>query len=297
MQSTENNGLPLNTSISGRQFQLLSFITNTSNIVAPGPETIHQPKTNDEFPTAPVKSHFQNPYWILPSSRHLNKNNVTVLPTKPKFDYESSTLSITWNSYYPNVESTVQVLLGIHSRKNEVEALTVQASEAIKHPLFSKTDLLNDIAIIKLKEFINPSPNIQFACLENTPSTTVPEAFTTGFVVGWGDTSYGSNRGSNVLQQTNVTVYPESFCSNVSPSNLKNWNSQICCGDLQGMRDACQGDSGGGLYIKRYTTDNNRFYVDGIVSYGEQCAIADKPGIYARTSYYLDWIRQSLDFN
>ncbi|CAF1598128.1 unnamed protein product, partial [Didymodactylos carnosus] len=48
------------------------------------------------------------------------------------FDYESSTLSITWNSYYPNVESTVQVLLGIHSRKNEVEALTVQASEAIK---------------------------------------------------------------------------------------------------------------------------------------------------------------------
>lgn len=102
--------------------------------------------------------------------------------------------------------------------------------------------------------------------------------------------------GSMVLQQVNLTIYPNEFCSSVSPSTKKNWETQLCSGDLQGRRDACQGDSGGGLYIQRNISETLRYTVDGIVSYGEQCASLMKPGIYTRVLPYLDWIRQNSDF-
>ena len=103
--------------------------------------------------------------------------------------------------------------------------------------------------------------------------------------------------GSLVLKQVNLTVYPNDFCTDVSPSTEKNWNTQICCGDLTGKRDACQGDSGGGLYIQRNLSDTLRYTIDGIVSYGEQCASPMKPGIYTRVSYYIDWIQENSGFD
>jgi hypothetical protein len=51
---------------------------------------------------------------------------------------------------------------------------------------------LNDIAIIKLDEYLRPSATIQFACLTDN----VPDDNTTGIVVGFGDTSPGSNKGN-----------------------------------------------------------------------------------------------------
>lgn len=93
-----------------------------------------------------------------------------------------------------------------------------------------------------------------------------------------------------------MTIYPNEFCSNVSPTVMKNWDIQLCCGDLNGERDACQGDSGGGLYVIRNISNINRYVIEGIVSYGEQCASLMKPGIYTRILNYIDWIRENNDF-
>ena len=71
---------------------------------------------------------------------------------------------------------------------------------------------------------------------------------------------------------------------------------QLCCGDLLGERDVCHGDSGSGLYIERNISYMNRYTIDGIVSYGEQCATPMKPTIYTRVSNYIDWIRENSDF-
>jgi secreted trypsin-like serine protease len=103
--------------------------------------------------------------------------------------------------------------------------------------------------------------------------------------------------GSTVLKQVNLTIYPNEFCTNVSPSVIKNWNAQICCGDINGERDACQGDSGGGLYIPQNLSNIFHYTIDGIVSYGEQCASPMKPGIYTRVSNYIDWIQTYSDFD
>ena len=106
----------------------------------------------------------------------------------------------------------------------------------------------------------------------------------------------GNLSGSIFLQQVNLTIYPNEYCSNVASSIVKDWTMQLCCGDLQGERDVCHGDSGGGLFIQRNISSGTRYTVDGIVSYGEECATPMKPSIYTRISNYINWIGENSDF-
>ena len=56
------------------------------------------------------------------------------------------------------------------------------------------------------------------------------------------------------------------------------------------------GDSGGPLY--RWTTDigrdTKRAVLIGVVSRGTGCANFNKPGIYTRVQYHLDWIKKKI---
>lgn len=67
-------------------------------------------------------------------------------------------------------------------------------------------------------------------------------------------------------------------CSKVYPEIPKNWNNQLCAGSLLGGQDTCQGDSGGGVYIKDYVNNGNKMVAVGVVSYGDGCARVGLPG-------------------
>ena len=166
-------------------------------------------------------------------------------------------------------------------------------SRFLQHPSYDERNLLNDIAIIKLHDYLPPSNTIQFACLGKSPSNVN----LTGTVIGFGATIPGAHQGSQILQQVNLTIYPNELCMDVSPSITKNWDMQLCCGDLNGERDACHGDSGSGLFLTRNLSAIDRLTVEGIVSYGERCASLMKPAIYTRVSNYIDWISEHSDFD
>jgi len=55
---------------------------------------------------------------------------------------------------------------------------------------------------------------------------------------------------------------------------------------MQGGKDSCQGDSGGPLICNGQLC--------GIVSFGENCALPDFPGVYTKVSAYSDWIKTNL---
>lgn len=56
---------------------------------------------------------------------------------------------------------------------------------------------------------------------------------------------------------------------------------------LTQLKSHFQGDSGGLLQIR--TADKKHFIV-GIVSFGDECGLRNRPGIYTNVTYHLPWI-------
>merc|ERR1712021_62204 len=52
----------------------------------------------------------------------------------------------------------------------------------------------------------------------------------------------------------------------------------------------CNEDSGGPFVCN----DGGKAVIAGVVSWGNGCALADFPGVYARTTYVLDWIKSQM---
>ena len=63
-------------------------------------------------------------------------------------------------------------------------------------------------------------------------------------------------------------------------------SQHVCAGQPNGGKGPCAGDSGGPLYVK--TANGPVQY--GIVSFGNECALAKYPGVYARLSTYVDMV-------
>ena len=102
--------------------------------------------------------------------------------------------------------------------------------------------------------------------------------------LGWGETSSG--RGSDVLKEASQRILSSNHRYCKAESKIKPVPKSTLCSYNQGT-DSCRGDSGGPLVVK----ENGRWTVVGVVSYGNKiCATKGYAGVYARVTYYLDWI-------
>ncbi|CAM4544142.1 unnamed protein product [Caretta caretta] len=141
-----------------------------------------------------------------------------------------------------------------------------------------------DIAVVQLSSPVEFTNVIRMVCL--------PEEFyvfphnTTCFVTGWGALR---NEGSSInnLRQAEVKIIDTNICNRAEVYNGAIAPGMVCAGYLEGEIDACQGDSGGPL-----VTEDRRgvWFLVGIVSWGDECAKKNKPGVYTRVTYYRDWI-------
>ncbi|OWK54008.1 Transmembrane protease serine 7 [Lonchura striata] len=95
---------------------------------------------------------------------------------------------------------------------------------------------------------------------------------------------------AKTLQEARVRMINQSVCSKLYDDLIT--SRMLCAGNLDGGVDACQGDSGGPLAC---TGKGNRWYLAGIVSWGEGCARRNRPGVYTKVAALYDWIRQNTN--
>src|SRR3954471_16776084 len=106
-------------------------------------------------------------------------------------------------------------------------------------------------------------------------------------IAGWGTTSEGGDT-PDTLQEAQVPITTDAYCGGAY-SDFEA-STMVCAGFEQGGVDTCQGDSGGPLFGRNAS---GALKVVGATSFGEGCARAGKPGVYARVAdtALREWIR------
>ncbi|XP_066484776.1 transmembrane protease serine 11E-like [Tiliqua scincoides] len=153
-----------------------------------------------------------------------------------------------------------------------------------EHYAESVMDHEYDIAVVQLATPVQYTSAVHRVCLPE--ATHVFPDNTTCYVTGWGALRDDGPSVSE-LRQTKVEIISNNICNRGEVYNGAITPGMLCAGYLEGGSDACQGDSGGPL-----VTPDPRgiWYLVGIVSWGDECAKPNKPGVYTRVTYYRNWI-------
>ncbi|XP_071264928.1 uncharacterized protein [Salvelinus alpinus] len=171
------------------------------------------------------------------------------------------------------------------SNPNEVNRTVTQI---IRHPNYTRSTSDNDMCLLKLSSTVTFTNFIRPVCLAAPGSSF--HAGATSWVTGWGSIHSGVSLPSpQTLQEVDVPVVGNRQCNcNYGVGSIT--DNMICAGLSAGGKDSCQGDSGGPMVSKQ----GIRWIQSGVVSFGNGCAQANLPGVYARVSQYQNWINTQI---
>lgn len=170
-----------------------------------------------------------------------------------------------------------------HSRLNTMrtngQIRTV--TQVIPYTGFRSPEYGKDVALLKLNSPLDLSgPNAKAIALATEADAQFFAAGAVATVSGWG-TLRSNGSSPNALQRVDVDI---STAASVRAAYGSLSADQL--GAARAGKDACQGDSGGPLIVRK----NGAPLLAGVVSWGEGCARAGYPGMYARVASFNAWI-------
>ncbi|CAG9785716.1 unnamed protein product [Diatraea saccharalis] len=146
----------------------------------------------------------------------------------------------------------------------------------------------DDIGIVRLAKRARYTYYVKPICLPDL-NTRVGPGFDV-YVAGWGKTLKGSS--SPVKLKLVLPIFDKNECVNKYRTLGANLiERQICAGGTF-AEDACRGDSGGPLMMKR---PEGTWVSVGVVSFGYGCGRDGWPGVYTSVASYTDWIQSVLE--
>ncbi|XP_077303197.1 serine protease 33-like [Lithobates pipiens] len=186
----------------------------------------------------------------------------------------------------------LKVYLGPYKLFGSIPSTFVDVESFIVNENYTKTGDIGDIALLKLAHPVTYDKYIMPICLPSS-SVTFPCGMEC-WVTGWGTTSYyGDSPIDGILQKVMTPLIDYKTCdlmyhvnSNENSNTVIIQDEKICSGYRNGLKDACQGDSGGPLVCKVHGI----WYQVGVVSWGEECAAPNRPGVYTLVTAYQAWI-------
>lgn len=182
-----------------------------------------------------------------------------------------------------------QVLVGAVRNKRETagsEWVQVVSTMQI-HPDFSWDTTDNDFMAFAIAPLTNSrlKQRLEESTITLNDDPSVPHNAQNLTVAGFGYTRENGLESQRLLQAT-VRYVPSVICRD-SYYGAFNPVVELCAGMPDGSADSCNGDSGGPLVA-------NGNVLVGITSWGEGCARPEYPGVYARVSSRIAWIREQV---
>lgn len=180
---------------------------------------------------------------------------------------------------------------GEHGWKKD-PIMQVLADTVIVHPDYDSKTLENDIALIKLKKPVPFRHDIQPICL---PAYNEDFTGLDGYATGWGLTDFDKRQLPDTLQIVRLPIISNKRCQAMykkASHDKAITGMDLCAGYAKGGMDACEGDSGGPLIVRR--PNDHRWTLAGIVSNGVKCGEPLLPGVYARVSMFVPWIMEQM---
>ena len=152
------------------------------------------------------------------------------------------------------------------------------------NPGYNATNDTADIALLRLA-----APAVGATTIGWNVNPAFPAFGQSLWTYGWGNTSTTGSSYPDSLHGVEIVdlAGPTGACGSYGSSYIS--DHMLCAGEVGGGQDACQGDSGGPIVA--YTPAP---VLVGDTSWGNGCAAAGFPGIWARVSSYADWIDQVI---
>ena len=161
----------------------------------------------------------------------------------------------------------------------------------------------NDLALLRLSSPIDSEKSYASLLVSQSGASAFVFPGACAIVTGWGMTeARDSSSLSDQMQAANLLIIGSRECKQVwearppdpgkPPFTIS--DGEICAGLPGGVRgpDTCRGDSGGPLVVEGLR--KGHYVLAGATSYGAvDCGNGD-PGVYARVSHYMPWIRRTV---
>ncbi|KAK7110206.1 serine proteinase stubble-like [Littorina saxatilis] len=173
----------------------------------------------------------------------------------------------------------------------------VSVSAFYNHVDYDTDTNFNDISVLLLSRPLTFDSFVTPVCLPNARSRLPPSCT----VAGWGSITSPKATYPDELREVTLGTYNSSACrrkfSSFTSLNLAidyYLSDGVMCAanGTHGGLDSCQGDSGGPLFCPEMDpkTHRERYTQFGVVSWGEGCGEAGKPGFYAYLPYFKTWL-------
>lgn len=180
-----------------------------------------------------------------------------------------------------NLRTPLEVVGGSLTKTRSHDSQVRRVIRRRLHPGFNRNTFVADIAVLRVHAPFQLSRTMHPISL----ATTTPPAGAECQVSGWGKTNLLSSHSFPPrLLRVKVTVVALTECMVGRTERPRPLGDMICAG-LSG-RDACEGDSGGGLICDGQLA--------GIVSWGNGCGDDHYPGVYADVRVYRAFVNSAL---
>ena len=195
-----------------------------------------------------------------------------------------------------------RVVAGCHDLRDADDCQVVEfyVDDFFRHEKYSHKRKTNDIAILRLRKSLTFTHEYRHAvgpvCLPHRSDVLYQGMAAVG--------GYGASKNFEatkvmdpVMQVVDLNILSAIDCEKTHLRKNSRGQTvdlgfdpkrQMCAGFKKGIKDTCQGDSGGPLMVSVH----HQVIIIGIVSFGpeDECGVEDKPGIYTKVAFFLDWI-------